>query len=272
MKSILICATVLLASSVLALPKPQPYAHSRIVGGQNVANESAPFIVSLQWATELRQSHFCAGAIIDHEWILTAAHCIQALPAESIIKIVAGRTNLHADEAESQQTRQVDTIIIHDEFRGGISAEDVALIRVTEAFEWTDSVLPIELPRTKELPSGQVKVYGWGSTSKDIMPEFPEQLQVATTDLLGFERCEEVLGGEGATPLKESNLCTGPLEGGVSACNGDSGGPLVKINAEGRPTLVGIVSWGFYPCGGPDLPSIYANVGSYLDWIEENKY
>lgn len=27
--------------------------------------------------------------------------------------------------------------------------------------------------------------------------------------------------------VEESNMCTGPLKGGIAACNGDSGGPLV---------------------------------------------
>lgn len=269
MKSTIFCATLAL---VVAFSSASPFAvQSRIVGGQEADSEAAPFIVSLQWSTETRRHHFCAAVIIDEEWLLTAAHCIQAVHADAVIKAVAGKKNLHEEDNEENQVRLVENIIIHPDFNGGISSDDLALLKVSEAFEWTDSVLPIELPLTKDIPTGSVTVYGWGSLSMEFMPEFPETLQKATMDILDYQECENVLGGEGATPLKESNICTGPLKGGLSTCNGDSGGPLVKTNAEGHKTLIGIISWGFYPCGGENTPSIYARVSAYVNWIEETK-
>lgn len=263
MKAFIVCATLaLVLCSVSAKPS------SRIVGGEDASPDAAPFIVSLQWATETRRQHFCAGAIIDSHWVLTAAHCIGALPKESLIKIVAGKTNLRFED-NHEQVRQVESYIVHEDFTGGISSNDIALLRVAEPFEWTDSVKAIDLPRTKDLPRGASALYGWGSVSTDFMPEFPDTLQTVVTDILPYAECEEVLGGEGATPLDSKNICTGPLEGGVSACNGDSGGPLVKNDAEGNPTLIGLVSWGFYPCGGANTPSIYVNVASYLEWIHQ---
>ena len=44
-----------------------------IVGGWEVSNGGAPYIVSLQ---TMQGVHFCAGSIISDEWILTAAHCV----------------------------------------------------------------------------------------------------------------------------------------------------------------------------------------------------
>lgn len=268
MKTAIICAALALVLSCVSGHPPAP--QSRIVGGEEASPDAAPFIVSLQWDTVQRRHHFCAAAILNEEYLLTAAHCIQALPQDSVIKAVAGKTNLFAAEDEHQQTRFIEHYTIHQNFSGGISGDDLALLRVSEAFEWTHSVQPIRLPRTKAVPTGKATVFGWGSTSEDFMPEFPDTLQLAQTIIVPYEQCEEVLGGEGATPLLPSNLCTGHEEGGISACNGDSGGPLVKTDEEGVNTLVGIVSWGFYPCGGPRSPSIYANVASYMDWIERN--
>lgn len=50
-----------------------------------------------------------------------------------------------------------------------------------------------------------------------------------------------------------------------SACRGDSGGPLVHNNR-----LVGVVSWGYTPCGNPNYPSVYVHVAAYLNWIRAN--
>ena len=59
---------------------------------------------------------------------------------------------------------------------------------------------------------------------------------------------------------------------------GDSGGPLLQPFAPrndpsaGQPELdilVGITSFGDIKCGLSVLPSVYTDVGSFLDWIQD---
>lgn len=258
-----VCFFVVLALAGLVSGSPQ----ARVVGGLEAEKHSAPYIVSLQWVAQTRTQHFCAGAILNEEWVLTAAHCIQALPMDSKIKVIAGKHSMNVKE-KTEQTSIVSEYSYNDDFLGGVSANDIALLKLETPLEWTDYVQPIAISSSKEVLNGDVKVYGWGSTSKDATPDFPDKLQVATVPVINYEECEMYLGGEGATPLVETNICTGPIEGGLSACNGDSGGPLVKEVKEGEVVLVGIVSWGFYPCGGPLSPSIYTRVTAFVDWID----
>ena len=51
---------------------------------------------------------------------------------------------------------------------------------------------------------------------------------------------------------------------GKASCQTDSGGSFI-CNSK----LAGVVSWGI-GCARPDLPGVYTNVKTYVDWIEGN--
>jgi hypothetical protein len=51
-----------------------------------------------------------------------------------------------------------------------------------------------------------------------------------------------------------------------SGCNGDSGGPCVAGGNE-APVLLDVVSWGGDRCGADHLPSVFAEVDRYRDFI-----
>lgn len=88
--------------------------------------------------------------------------------------------------------------------------------------------------------------------------------------VITIEECKnafmESVGDVG--PLVDTNVCTGPLTGGYSACSGDSGGPLV--GKEGDKTVqIGVVSWGLMPCGHENAPSVFTRVSAFSDFINQ---
>lgn len=48
----------------------------RIIGGDEAADTDFPFMAAI-WTTTSIGRYFCGGAVIDREWILTAAHCVE---------------------------------------------------------------------------------------------------------------------------------------------------------------------------------------------------
>ncbi|XP_065356976.1 trypsin-1-like [Calliphora vicina] len=236
----------------------------RVVGGTNAAVNSAPFIVSFQQAGV----HYCGGSILNANWIVTAAHCLSSKAQVLATTLVAGSVNL-ADTASTVQTRSIDNYVVNDLYLGGTSPYDIGLVYTSQAFTWSNAVAPITLPASGTTPTGNALLYGWGSISTTSTPDYPSTLKVATVSIISQSSCESALGSQGAN-VHDTNLCTGPLTGGIGICTSDSGGPLVQ-SANGENVLIGIVSWGKIPCGQDNSPSVYVQVSSFISWITANQ-
>lgn len=233
----------------------------KIVGGSNAFPHIAPWIVSLQVhvARPNRLYHTCGGAIISPEWILTAGHCV--ISASKQMEVIAGRHNFQHDESLTQQQRSVKKLFIHPNYKGGVAPNDIGLIRLATPLELTTFVQNINLPNDNELmPQGLATLYGWGSTSNTIYPAMPNILQTMTAPIITNEQCRRIL--RAGNLISDSTVCTGPINGRLSACSGDSGSALTQDK-----TIIGVVSWGLDPCGLPNSASVYTKVSAYKQWI-----
>ena len=107
----------------------------------------------------------------------------------------------------------------------------------------------------------------YGEYSYDPTVElYPDQLRAVTVPILSNAQCEQMLGWGW---LYSTQLCAGYADGGFDACTGDSGGPLflppADGAADGRPTLVGVVSWGF-GCAQPSTLSKLSIIATANTW------
>ncbi|XP_058452072.1 trypsin-1-like [Malaya genurostris] len=268
MKLLVLLACLLAAVS--AAPGKDHYELARggrVVGGVNALPNEFPSIISLQRLILTASAHICGGTILNARWAMTAGHCITESPENARFAIWAGAHDITVAET-NRQVINVDESIVHPDYLGGVNPSDVAVLRLASALELNEFVQPALLPAQDDLATpGPATLAGWGSTSTGSVPSMPAILQKVQKPIISYDACEEANGGPGNTPLGPTNVCTGPLTGGISACSGDSGGPLFLIDG-GVQTQVGIVSWGWIPCGSVGRPSVYVGVASYRSWID----
>lgn len=91
------------------------------------------------------------------------------------------------------------------------------------------------MPQSNIIPIGDASIAGWGSVSNTTTIEMPDILQTVAVSVLDFEICSEILQ---EYLFDESNLCSGPISGGISSCGGDSGSGLVQKNNEGNVRIL----------------------------------
>ncbi|XP_071573383.1 lectizyme-like [Temnothorax nylanderi] len=251
----------------LQMPAPiLPPFSPQIIGGQPAPEGAYPFIVSLQASSR----HFCAGSILNERWIITAGHCVQAVPSSNYLRVKAGKHDLLRNEPD-EQTVQVSQAYVHESYKGAIGPYDIGLLKLASPLKLTKRVQAIELAPPESEPSGEAWLAGWGSISYPntyLMPKLP-QLEHVRKEYIDRKVCHKsVMRLTGYSPVHETNVCTGPLYDGIAACNGDSGGPLISYIGQ-KPVLTGIVSWGIIPCGTAGAPSVYTKVSKFNDWIAQ---
>ncbi|MEC7120170.1 MAG: serine protease [Pseudomonadota bacterium] len=267
------------------IAQPQP----KIVNGNTADIGQFPWQVALSQSTsDLYLGQFCAGTIIDAEWVITAAHCVDniRLPTKPLF-IAAGVTDLRADQ-EQAQIIAVDQIIIHPQFEqlGNSAAlnHDIALLRLRQpidfaacgtrclAIDWLSSNNETNLLAT----GTAVRVNGWGQVEDcTTSPERCENLsteQLSPTALrwttLNIVNCLARPSEHFSFNITANMICAAAPRFASDTCQGDSGGGLTVVDPRQRRTLLaGITSWGT-GCAQPNFPGAYTRVARYDQWIQ----
>merc|ERR1711997_43562 len=229
----------------------------RIVGGQDADEGEYQWQVSWRRCEGDGGCHSCGGSILSQDWVLSAGHCCYGLDGGQI----AAGINDRFDDANAHLTGF--TKFLHPDYNPGNTNNDVCLLKVSNAFNFTNKRLaPIELNRNEDWAGSSFTVTGWGTLTSGSS-SLPTMLQEVQVPYVGALTCKVEYFPYSIT---DGMICAG--ERGKDSCQGDSGGPMVHFDDSGKASLVGVVSWGI-GCGGWLKPGVYARVSHYADWIEE---
>lgn len=235
-----------------------------IVGGSDAKPGEFPYQISYQNINSNGvHSHNCGGSIINENYCLIAAHCVdpQILPPNEP-RIVAGMLKHTSDDTESKQIIAVEKIISHPAWNYEKLQNDIAILKLATPLVFNDYVQPTKLPSAGYTPSGTLTVSGWGLLEQggSSIPDNLQKVDIGYYDPNMCKMIYELLGVE----IQANHLCAGGEGEEVGVCNGDSGGPLVAKDG----TQVGIVSFGL-GCGSPMFPAVFANVPHFAQWIQD---
>ncbi|XP_045508849.1 trypsin CFT-1-like [Colias croceus] len=244
----------------LAVVTAVPAGQSRIAGGSTTTINQYPYVASMIYSRNGGSySQACVGSIINNRSILSAASCYANEPINRW-RIRVGSTNANSGGS----VHKVHSIIINSGYNALRRENDIAIVRSSTNFRYSNSVRAISLANTGYYIPDNAIVWalGWGRTGPNAAAS--KQLRQVQIWTINYNTCRNNYASANFV-VTNNMICSGWLNvGNRGQCDGDEGGPLVYNNV-----LVGVYSWA-RECASSHFPSINTKVSNYIPWITSN--
>ncbi|XP_055847600.1 serine protease easter-like isoform X2 [Episyrphus balteatus] len=275
------------------LPEPGQCGNvisNRIYGGNVTKIDEYPWMALIEYNKGGNSNgHHCGGSLINNRYVLTAAHCISAIPETwKPSRVRLGEWDTATDRDCEVDTRgfedcadphvdvTIEKVIPHEQYVASSKSQpyDIALIRLSRNVDYTDFIRPICLPlkdilKRSTFDGSKMDVSGWGKTEHGTSSNVKLKAEVPVVPL---NECQRVYS-QRSVDLGSTQMCAGGQQG-IDSCRGDSGGPLIGLDSSNKQRvyyfIAGVVSFGPTPCGLQGWPGVYTRVSDYTDWIQQN--
>ncbi|RZC40182.1 Trypsin domain containing protein, partial [Asbolus verrucosus] len=150
----------------------------RIIGGNIAFAGQFPYIAAIFINTD-DGTYFCGGALMNHQWILTAGHCVNGA---ILFTIYLGTNHLESSDSTSLKLA-TDYYILHPDFNLETLENDIGLIKLRMSITFTDYIKPIDhLPTYELLPNaGGERIIG-GTFARAGQFPFAAAIYIQTAD------------------------------------------------------------------------------------------
>eukprot|EP00918_Siedleckia_nematoides_P097269 GHVU01213299.1.p1 GENE.GHVU01213299.1~~GHVU01213299.1.p1 ORF type:complete len:334 (+),score=12.16 GHVU01213299.1:42-1043(+) len=257
-----------LSSEYLEIAPPEEVSRSssssRIVNGWPAKLGQFPYQVRSRVKKSAHSYSVCGGSILSETVVLTAGHCVAKYES---FDLGFGSVDFNSPAVEMTSEKK----ILHPDFNGATLNNDVALLILPEKLTYTDNIKPIQLPsysqRDTTFEGRKATVSGHGKTGDH--ESISTSLMYVHTKVIANSECRKHFGSR---LVKQTTLCVvGWDSANQSTCQGDSGGPLVVYDDDLEERIqVGVVSFVAKKGCEAQIPTGFARVSQFLDWISEN--
>ncbi|XP_041674941.1 melanization protease 1 [Drosophila eugracilis] len=232
----------------------QSPAFFRIKNGTQAQPNGFPWMAMLIYKndTSLIFESSCAGSLINHRYVLTAAHCVSNMPDYYSLEFVR--------LGEHDITYNPINKIYRD-----VNVEEIIPYQA-DSRPYRVEITPICVLENPYIAPNFV-IAGWGKMENG---EHSNVLMRGNIMKTNSEKCKRRYIIEGFNDSVQ--ICAGG-QTGVDTCTGDSGSPLMA--SKGRMDkdytyVAGITSLGSTKCGKIGTPSVYTRTSAFFDWIVSN--
>lgn len=152
----------------------------KIINGKEAYHGQFPWAVSLR----MNRRHHCGGALIDHNWVLTAAHCVSQVPARSFTVKLGGHYRSTEQESNSIEMT-VSKVVAHEGFSFSSFANDIALVKLSKSVDYNSYIWPVCLPQSEatDYTNTTGVVIGWGKiTPNGVSATSLQQVELPIID------------------------------------------------------------------------------------------
>lgn len=278
--TILVCSGQPAPKATLPRPNECGIGQSDRLYGGNV-----PFLGEFPWTALIQYRKpngdllfSCGGSLINSRYVLTAAHCISGIPKNwKIVGVRLGEHDLSKAGPDCEEDEcadphidvAIEKLIVHEDHNNEPRSQwdDIALIRFDRDVTFSPYISPICLPIDDEVRTGnktglRVTEVGW---SRTVESRISDTKMRSDLEILNHSECDTAYQPQGVT-LRDTQLCVSrPKHGDI--CHGIAGSSLMQ-RVGALNYLIGITSFGPTGCGNKNIPDVYTNVPSYIEWIE----
>jgi MYXO-CTERM domain-containing protein len=206
-------------------PAATATADQTIIGGEPTTTAAFPTVVALENGAG---DWFCTGTLVDKDWVLTAAHCVEGEQP--------GTLEVRFDDDDVNDTTggtavPVAEVHSHPSFDWEAWDNDIAMLKLATSV--TDHT-PTRVHRTAVDPGTAVTQVGYGDADENgggaglLRKLDTATIDCATTNDPG---------------ISAANLLCFDASDGTASCYGDSGGPTF-LSVGGALAVVGVTSGG----------------------------
>nr|XP_016853776.1 PREDICTED: uncharacterized protein LOC100557596 [Anolis carolinensis] len=250
--------------------RPVAVSHGNLLyrlRGTNALPGTWPWAVSFQFLTRKGYRHFCSGALISSQWVLSAAHCFQikSYIQTEYWRVLIGAT-IQSKPGLDSQARSIKRLVMHQQYQR-LGHNDIALIELDQPVACNDFIQLACLPDEHIIFTALTHCYigGWGVLEREKTIKYTDILQESKVSLISNENCNTYEWNN--TKIKDDNICAVGESKSVDRCQGDGGSPLMcRPPRSERFWVIGINSW-VTNCLYKHRPGVFTSTKSFSVWI-----